>query len=420
MFKRFTLFILFLGLTAHAFSQASTVTVRILDADSKRGIEKAHVVISNNSKVVAQGLTNPSGFWELPLQATETYQIIVRHVAYRTAERTFTPKSQANTVVTFKLIPTSETKEEVIVSGVRVKNNEPGTFTNLTKKEIQGQNAGKDMPYVLEQSPSVVTYSDAGAGVGYTGMRIRGVDATRINVTLNGIPYNDAEAHGVFWVDMPDLASSVNSVQIQRGVGTSTNGSSAFGASVNVKTDHINEKRFGSAEIGLGSFGTRRVTAQLGSGIGLSGWGAQARVSLIQSDGFVDRASSDLLAGFFTIAHYGKKSLFKVNALLGKEITYQSWYGTPQPKFEGDTTELNRYISQLWIGGEDLTNLLESDRSTYNYYTYADQVDNYMQNHFQSFYSYAFNSKTKGNVGLNYTRGLGYFEQFKAGDDYSD
>lgn len=402
-----------------ANAQKSVLTVRVQDGSTKDPVENAKVTLTLNGLTVAQGFTSASGIWDTEVTPNVDYQLKVDHISFNTVERKVTAKAAGNTVITIRMGETHETTEEVIVRGVRVQDDEPGTFTNLSKRKIQQQNAGKDMPYVLEQTPSVVTYSDAGAGVGYTGMRIRGLDATRINVTLNGIPYNDAEAHGVFWVDMPDLASSVNSIQVQRGVGTSTNGSSAFGASVNVKTDHINRTRFGSAVLGLGSFGTRRISAQLGTGITKSGWGAQARVSMIQSDGFVDRARSNLYSGFGTIAHYGKKSLFKVNVLLGKEITYQSWYGTPQPKFEGDTAELNRYISQLWISGDDLTNLMESDGSTYNYYQYDDQVDNYTQNHFQTFFAYSFKPRLKGNIGLNYTRGLGYFEEFRAGDSYS-
>jgi len=418
MLKKFNLIIGLTFMAFNTFAQTGKQSIRVLNQSTSEPIEEAVVMLFENDKLVQEGLTNEAGIWEFSAGIGQEFTVKISHVSYLPKERKVAIEDES-AVHTFKLSPTTEKKEEVVIQGIRLKRSDPGTFVNIQKKEIQAQNAGKDMPYILEQTPSVVTYSDAGAGVGYTGMRIRGVDATRINVTLNGIPYNDAEAHGVFWVDMPDLAASVNSIQIQRGVGTSTNGSAAFGASVNLKTDHINQDRFGVAEIGLGSFGTRRLSAQLGSGLTKSGWGAQGRVSLIQSEGFVDRASSDLYSSFITIAHYGEKSLFKINAILGKEITYQSWWGTPQPKFEGDTVELNRYVQELWIGGEDLENLKNSDNETYNYYTYPEQVDNYTQNHFQAFYSYNLSQKSLIHFGANYTRGLGYYEEFKAGDKFN-
>lgn len=415
MLKNNTLLLIFVLISSLSFGQQIT-KIEIVESSSTKPIESVHVKIMMDKKLLASGYTNRDGIWQTQLQEGQNYTVELSHVGYRFKTYSITSQKDKYRLV---MQPTSETMEEVLVTTTRVKKYAPATSTTLTKKSITKVNSGKDMPYVLEQTPSVVTFSDAGAGVGYTGMRIRGVDATRINVTLNGIPYNDAEAHGVFWVDMPDLASSVNSIQIQRGVGTSTNGSAAFGASVNLKTDHINEKRFGSTELGFGSFGTRRINAQLGTGITKSGWGAQARVSLIQSEGFVDRASANLYSGFVTAAHYGKKSLFKFNAILGKEITYQSWYGTPQPKFEENREELDRYINELWIGGDELKNLEESDPNTYNYYTYSDQVDNYTQNHFQAFYSYQLKTKIKLHGGLNYTRGLGYYEEKRRDDDFS-
>jgi iron complex outermembrane recepter protein len=419
MIKKTTLIIIGLFLANATYSQNTyNEEFLVLDKNTKTPIEDVLIAIYKKDSLVNRGSTDGNGSWSSKLILGKVYQIKFSHIAYEA--RTVTYRISGSKNMTLSMVPTFETQEDIIISGTRIRKTDPGTTVTITKKDIKKQNSGKDMPYVLEQTPSVVTFSDAGAGVGYTGMRIRGVDATRINVTLNGIPYNDAEAHGVFWVDMPDLASSVNSIQIQRGVGTSTNGSASFGASVNLKTDHINKSRFGSAEFGLGSFGTRRMNVQLGSGVNKKGWGIQGRASLIQSDGFVDRASSDLYSAFVTAAHYGKKSLFKVNAILGKEITYQSWAGTPMPKYEGDDAELQRYIGQLWIVGDELNNLLDSDPATYNSYTYENQVDNYTQNHFQAFYSYLLKPNITLQGGVNYTRGLGYYEEAKNSQVFSN
>jgi iron complex outermembrane receptor protein len=269
-------------------------------------------------------------------------------------------------------------------------------------------------------TPSTVITSDAGNGIGYTGVRVRGIDPTRVNITVNGIPINDAESQGMYWVNMPDVASSTESVQIQRGVGTSTNGAASFGASVNIRTNDLAKEKSTLASFGLGSFNTQRISLLHNTGRLKNNWAFQLRGSLIQSDGFIDRASSDLKSANIVAAKYWKKSVFKTNIMLGSERTYQAWNGIPEPTFKNDIADENRYISQLWIGGDDLENLQNSNSKTYNAYTYENEVDNYNQNHYQFFFDHSFSNFLKLNTAAYVTTGKGYFEQFKAGETLAD
>ncbi len=284
--------------------------------------------------------------------------------------------------------------EEFIVSATRASGSTPTTFTNVDKSEIAKRNLGQDIPILLNFTPSVVSYSDAGAGVGYTGMRIRGTDQTRINATVNGIPMNDAESHGVFWVNMPDFASSVENVQIQRGVGTSTNGAATFGASLNFQTDTRRDEAFAELDNGFGSFNTFRNTIKAGTGLLNDRFAVDARLSKITSDGYVDRAFSDLSSWFVSGGYYGEKNVIKLIAFSGKEQTYQSWWGLPEDKLENDRT--------------------------WNYYTYDNETDNYQQDHYQLIYTGTVGSNWKTNLALHYTYGRGYYEQFREDDDFAD
>jgi iron complex outermembrane receptor protein len=250
------------------------------------------------------------------------------------------------------------------------------------------------MPFVLNQMPSVVVNSDAGTGIGYTGIRVRGSDPTRINVTVNGIPLNDSESHGVFWVNMPDFASSVNNIQLQRGVGTSTNGAAAFGASLNLQTTKVNTEAYAEINETVGSFNTLKHTLSLGSGLLKDKFAFDIRLSKLDSDGFVDRASADLESFYASGAYVGKKSILRFNVFAGHEVTYQSWWGLPQAKLKDDRT--------------------------YNYYTYDNEVDDYTQTHYQLHYSLQPVNELNLNVSLHYTKGAGFFEQYKEDDGLSD
>lgn len=308
--------------------------------------------------------------------------------------------------------------DEVVTRATRATRNTATTYTDLDATTIEQRNFGQDMPYIIDQTPNVVVSSDAGAGVGYTGIRIRGTDGTRINVTVNGIPLNDSESHGVWWVNMPDFSSSVDNIQIQRGVGTSTNGAAAFGASINMQTSTLHQKPYATITNGYGSFNTWRHSVEAGTGLIADRFSLDARLSKISSDGYIDRATSDLRSFFVSAAYHGKKSLLRVNVFAGKEKTYQAWYGTPESRITGNVDAMNAYIGRNWLGPQDADNLLNSGR-TYNYYTYDNETDNYQQDNYQLLFSHEVSSHFNLNLAGHYTRGRGYYEQFRTDDGLS-
>lgn len=290
--------------------------------------------------------------------------------------------------------------ENIEITSLRADDKAPFTKTNLSKKQIEEKNLGYDLPFILAQTPSVVANSDAGNGIGYTNLRIRGTDATRINVTLNGIPYNDPESQGTFFVDMPDIASSLNSIQIQRGAGTSSNGSGAFGATINLSTNEVNKEKYLELSNNYGSFNTWKNTVKAGTGLMKNHFTLDARFSNITSDGYIDRAYSDLKSYFASAAYINAKTSIRFNFISGKEKTYQAWNGVPQ-------------------------NLLQSDR-TYNSAgtekpgkPYDNETDNYLQNHFQLFWNQKLNSHFSFNVAGFLVRGKGYYENYKGSEKFS-
>ncbi len=292
--------------------------------------------------------------------------------------------------------------DEVLVQAVRVKANAPVAHSNVGKEEIQKRNLGQDIPFLLNYLPSVVTSSDAGAGVGYTYMWVRGSDASRINVTLNGIPFNDAEGQGTFWVDLPDFASSVESLQLQRGVGTSTNGSGAFGASLNILTDAVSEKAAAEISNSFGSYNTRKHTAKFSTGMLKEHFEISGRLSNIASNGYVDRATSDLKSYFLQAAYLNDNTLVKALTFGGREETYQSWFG-----IDAETLATNRTFNPAGLYTDENGNIR----------FYDNEVDNYSQDHYQLLWSQRLNNLWSTNVALNYTYGRGYFEQFREDAD---
>lgn len=308
---------------------------------------------------------------------------------------------------------------EVVVKATRANEKTGMAYSNVSQTAIKKQNLGQDLPFLLNQLPSVVVTSDAGTGVGYTGIRIRGTDPTRINVTLNGIPYNDSESQGVFWVNMPDFASSVQSIQVQRGVGTSTNGAGAFGASVNVNTLQLTRDPFAEVNVSGGSFNTLKTNFIASSGLLNDKFVFDARLSRIGSDGFVDRASSDLRSYYLSGGYYFKNSFIRLNHFAGKEVTYQSWNGIPQALADGDMKGLDAYIKRNWYDEAHKKELLARGRK-FNYYNYENEVDNYAQSHWQLISSFGLGKKWRLNPTLFYTKGDGYYEQFKDGEDLEE
>ena len=280
--------------------------------------------------------------------------------------------------------------DEVIVEAIRIDRSSPFSFSNVDKKDLELKNLGQDLPILLNFSPSVVTTSDAGAGIGYTGIRIRGVSPQSTNITINGIPYNDPESLGTFWVNLPDFTSSVESLQIQRGIGTSTNGSGAFGASINILTDKISQFAYTEIANSFGSYNTLKHTVKLSTGIINDQFEISGRFSKIDSDGYIDRAYSDLKSYFIQANYFDENTLIKAITFGGHEKTYQSWYGITKEQ------------------------MIENRRQ--NPYTYENEIDNYKQDHFQLHWSEQINNTLSTNISLNYTDGRGYFEQYRDDD----
>lgn len=320
------------------------------------------------------------------------YILKVSFLGYKTQELKLV--LEANQTLNISLAKSNYLADEVVVNATRASTNSATTFKNLSKEDLEKNNFGQDLPFLLDQTPGVVTYSDAGAGVGYTGIRIRGSDPTRVNVTINGIPYNDTESQGTFWVNLPDFASSVDNIQIQRGVGTSTNGAGAFGGSLNIQTAALIDSAYGEFNSSAGSYQTLKNTLKLGTGLINGKWSFDGRLSRIVSDGYIDRAESDLKSYFLSGAYYGKSSLLRLNIFSGTEKTYQAWNGVPEA-------------------------LLATNR-TFNGFTYDDQTDNYQQDHYQLLYAKSFSPQLSFNGALHYTYGRGYYEEFKAGEAFAD
>jgi iron complex outermembrane recepter protein len=284
---------------------------------------------------------------------------------------------------------------EVMVKSTWANEQTPMTFQNFTKKDLQQSDFAQDLPYLLQNTPSAVVSSDAGTGVGYTGIRIRGTDPTRINVTINGIPYNDAESQSVYWVDMNDIFGSTENIQIQRGVGTSTNGSGAFGGSINLNTNKLHQKAYGEAVLSAGSFNTQRYSMRWGSGLMKNRICVEGRLSRATSDSYVDRAAANLHSGDIGVTYLLPKASLRFNVIAGNEITYQAWNGLP-------AQYLNSQRTNNPSGNEKQGE------------PYKNQVDNYTQTHYQLLYNQEFTSKWSSSLALHLTRGAGYYEEYKA------
>lgn len=313
--------------------------------------------------------------------------------------------------------------DEIEVMANQLDEDSPFSYTEVSAEELNVKKGAQDLPFLLEYNPSMVVTSDAGAGVGYTSMRVRGSDATRINITVNGVPINDSESHGVFWVNMPDFSSSVDDLQIQRGVGPSTNGAAAFGATVSMNTNRVKENSSINIEGTYGSFNTRKLSFNVNTGLINDRWNIEGRYSRINSDGYVDRASSELESYYFSASHLGKKSSLSFITFSGSERTYQSWWGVPEARLENDEEALlNHYYNNLgvtYLTPQDSVNLFDSDRR-YNYYLYENQVDDYGQDHYQLIWKQQAHENWNFNLTAHYTRGRGFFEEFKVDERFSD
>ncbi|ARV07486.1 TonB-dependent receptor [Polaribacter sp. SA4-10] len=381
------IFFLFLFTSILVNAQTFTLQGKVVD-ENKNALVGTTVLIKELNKGTS---TDFDGNFQFKLEKG-TYQLEVSYVGFKTVIKEITVTQNQN--MRIQLLSDENVLEEVLVAAVRVTADVPVTFSNLSKKEIAKRNLGQDIPILLNYMPSVVSSSDAGAGVGYTYMSVRGSNGERINVTVNGIPYNDAESHGSFWVNLGDFASSTENLQLQRGVGTSTNGSGAFGASLNILTDAVSEEAFGEISNSFGSFGTRKHTVKFSTGKVNEHIEIAGRFSNIYSDGYVDRAFADLKSYYLQGSYTDENTLIKAVTFGGKEKTYQAWYGL------------------------DATQLKENRRQ--NPYTYDNEVDDYEQNHYQLHWNEKINKNWSTNLGLNYTKGGGFFEQFKEEEAAAD
>ena len=384
--KKITFF-LFLFVSVLTNAQKFTVSGKIVNKNQE-ALTGATILVKETN----QGTSSDSnGAFKLNLE-NGIYSVRISYVGFKTVEKNI--RLNEDKVLTIVLSADENVLDEVLVSAVRATEDIPVTYSNLGKKELAKRNLGQDIPMLLNYLPSVISSSDAGAGVGYTYLNVRGSNSERINVTINGIPFNDAESHGSFWVNLGDFASSVENLQLQRGVGTSTNGSGAFGASLNILTDAVSEKAGGEISNSFGSFGTRKHTVKFTTGKINEHLEVSGRFSNIHSDGYVDRAFTDLKSYFLQATYSDKSTLIKAVSFGGAERTYQAWFGLDPQQLEEDRRQ--------------------------NPYTYENEVDDYKQNHYQLHWNEKLNNHWSTNLGLNYTKGAGFFEQFKAEENAAD
>jgi iron complex outermembrane recepter protein len=410
--KKMLMLAMWVLLYGNAVAQFS-IKASVVDGKTNAALAGATIKIAERIYV-----TNESGYAEIINLPAGMYEVEVKFLGYSTHKRTLTLFQDE--ILQLVLEETAQFTDEVIVYATRINEKSPLTYSNLNKPEIQKQNFGQDLPFLLNWMPSVVTTSDAGAGIGYTGIRIRGSDATRINVTINGIPYNDSESLGTFWVDIPDIASSSQSIQVQRGVGTSTNGAGAFGASINLQTTTLNREPYAEVVNSAGSFNTHRHTVSVGTGLLNNHWSFDGRVSRIMSDGYIDRASSNLKSYFFSGGFHGKKTIVKAIVFGGSERTYQSWYGVPESRLNNDIEAMEiTAMNEDW-NLDQLAHLKNSNSRTFNIYTYKNEVDDYKQDHYQLHFSHRANRFLTFNTALHYTYGRGFYEQYRYDDDFEN
>jgi iron complex outermembrane recepter protein len=379
-----------------ALSGQNNITGTVTDAQTGEPLPGAIVSIPGTYYGVA---TDLQGMFTIPEVNGSNACVVIRYTSYLTDTACINlPQTEPLKVA---LVYNPVLLSEAIIHATRAGENSAMAYTTISNEEIAAQNFGQDLPYLLDQQPSVVTTSDAGAGFGYTGIRIRGSDGTRVNTTINGIPVNDAESQGTYWVDIPDIASSTEDIQVQRGVGTSSNGAGAFGGSVNLRTDDLRRNPYGQVLLSGGSFNTCRTTAKIGTGLMRDHWAFDARLSYIHSDGYIDRASSDLKSWYFSGGYYGKKITVKAITFSGHEKTYQAWYGVPQ-----DSLKTNRTYNPAG----------EYYDANGNRKYYDNETDNYGQDYYQLHFLYDVNPRFNINLALHATRGKGYYEQFRQGE----
>ena len=389
----FSAILLFMAITT--FGQ-HVIKGKVLDQNGKP-LASATVSIQNNSLVKK---TTADGSFQFEVLDKTSYKLVFSFIGYETLVQQITTDKE----LVVKLNPKTFTMNEVTVTSLRATDKSPVAYTNVDKESLAKTNLGQDIPYLLSSTPSLVVTSDAGTGIGYTNFRIRGTDASRINVTINGIPYNDADEQGAYWVDLPDFASSIENIQIQRGVGTTTNGAAAFGANLNIQTNNYAQKASGDVAVTSGSFNTQKLTVKASSGLVNNHWAFDGRYSTISSDGYIDRGWVRMNSYYLQGGYYTENSSLKFITFGGKEQTYHAWNGIPK-----DSLVTHRTYNSCGFMGVNA-----NGQPMY----YADQTDNYIQTHYQLIGAHTFNQNLSINGGLHYTRGDGYYEEYKQDQSY--
>ena len=393
------LFAAFIALLLPVMAAAQfSVSGKITNQQTGETLPGATIVLANSTEKI---IADADGKYHIDNLKSGNYALTISFIGYQSSTKKI--ELTKNVVADFALQPATTLTEEVTVSATRASATSPTAYTNLKKEDIAKNNSGRGFEYLLEQTPSTVVTSNAGAGVGYTSIRIRGSDATRINVTLNGIPLNDAEDQGVYFVDLPDLASSVDNIQVQRGVGTSTNGAGAFGASINIQTTTRRDTAYTELNSSAGSYGTVKNTFSLGTGLLGGKFSFDGRASQMTSDGYIDRSGSTLKSFFLSGAYYGKKSVLRLNVFSGYEQTHQAWDGVPEDSVKFG----NRRYNELGY--------INSSNSYYK-----NETDNYTQNYYQLLYNQQLSDKLSFSGALHYTRGYGYYEEYKNSASVAD
>jgi len=407
------LVVVFLLLGTMAFGQ-SKITGEVYSEENEP-LAGASIVIEGSTTGT---IADANGHFTLNNLKNGSYNVRVSFIGYQTSSTSVKLTKDVSLSITLQKEET--VTDEVLVYATRAGSKTPVATSEISKVQIGSKNMGQDVPYLLGTTPSFVSTSDAGSGVGYTGFRIRGTDANRINVTINGIPFNEAESHDVYWVDLPDISSSVDNIQVQRGVGTSTQGAAAFGATINMQTTTLQKEAYAGYNGSAGSFNTLKNTFRTGSGLLKNHFSFDMRLSAISSDGYIDRASSNLKSYYLSGGYYSDKTLVKLIAFSGKEKTYQAWNGIPSVRLNSDTEGMMRYENHGLYSHEETEAMLSSNPRTYNLYTYKNQTDNYRQDHYQLLFNQQFSPNININAALFLTHGEGYYEQYESDEDYED
>ncbi len=394
MFKKSILLFLTILMVSISLKAQHVIQGNVFDSHDGETLIGAHVSLQPAN---LHSITDAKGRFVFDNVKAGRYVLTATYVGFETKDDTIEVSNDVT--VDIRLNAKSYMQDEVVVLSTRIADKTPLTYTDVNAAEIRKDNMGADLPFLLQNTPSLVVTSDAGTGIGYTSLRIRGSDLTRINVTLNGVPVNGAEDHNVYFVDLPDLASSVDNIQIQRGVGTSANGAAAFGASLNIKTDESQTDPMATLSSSAGSFNTLKNTLTFSSGRNKQGFALNGRVSKITSDGYVDRGWSDLGSVYLSGIWSNKNNMLKAIFMSGTETTYQAWNGIPKAMLETNPT--------YNPAGE----IFDNDGNLLGFYD--NETDNYTQNHYQLHYAHSFNSNTTLTSSAFVTTGNGYYENYK-------